>query len=41
MESLFTLIMYLKNLSMGEGTVLYGACRVTRIYKMATELNVR
>lgn len=40
-ECLFTLIMYLKNLSMGNGTLLYGACRLTRIYKLATELTVR
>ena len=40
-ESLLSLNMYLKNLSMGDDTLLYGACRLTRIYKLTTELNVR
>jgi hypothetical protein len=40
-ESQFTLIIYLENLSMGIGTLLYGACRLTRIYKPAAKLKVR
>jgi hypothetical protein len=29
-----------KSMSIGDATSLYGACRLTRIYQLATELNM-